>query len=76
MTRTCPNCKSADVRRCPAVPVAEAARSRFRSRFRCRDCNEYFWVMSRRSYRLIGFFVRVNAALLALATALFVVYRS
>ncbi len=75
MRRKCPGCKSLDVRRC--VPSRRDGRaSLFRSRFRCRDCKETFWVINRKAYRLLGFFVRVNAAFFALIATVLFVYRS
>jgi transposase-like protein len=75
MRRRCPNCKSLDVRRC--VPAQRDGRAPlFRSRFRCRECKEPFWVLNHRAYRLLGFFVRVNAAFFALIAAVLFVYRS
>ena len=75
MRRRCPNCKSLDIRRCVShAPVERTAW--FRSRFRCRDCKESFWMMNRKAYRLLGFFVRVNAAFFAVVAALLFVYRS
>jgi transposase-like protein len=75
MRRRCPNCKSLDVRRCVSN-APEARASWFRSRFRCRDCKESFRVMNHRAYRLLGFFVRVNAAFFAVIAAVLLVYRS
>ena len=75
MRRRCPNCKSVDVRRC--IPSRKDGRASFlRSRFRCRACNEAFWMINRRAYRLLGFFVHVNAAFLALIATVLIVYRS
>ena len=75
MRRRCPNCKSLDVRRCVAH-ASDARASWFRSRFRCRDCKGSFWMMNHRAYRLLGFFVRVNAAFFAVIAAVLLVYRS
>ncbi len=76
MRRSCPNCKSLDVRLCLLPVQGEGpALAHFRSRFRCRECKETFWVINRRAYRLLGFFVRVNAAFVALIATLVFVYR-
>jgi len=41
-----------------------------------RDCKESFWMMNHKAYRLLGLFVRVNAAFFAVIAALLFVYRS
>lgn len=77
MNRRCPSCRSKDVRLCLLPAQGDSpALSHFRSRFRCRECKESFWVINRRAYRLLGFFVRVNAAFVALIATLVFVYRS
>ena len=75
MRRRCPHCKSLDVRRRVTDP-RDAHVAWFRSRFRCRDCKESFWMMNHKAYRLLGLFVRVNAAFFAVIAALLFVYRS
>ena len=75
MRRKCPGCKSLDIRRC--VPSRRDGRaSLLRSRLRCRDCKETFWVVNRKAYRLLGFFVHINAAFFALIATVLFVYRS
>jgi len=75
MRRKCPNCRSLDVRRCVTRASDERA-SWLRSRFRCRDCKESFWMTNNKAYRLLGLFVRVNAAFFAVIATVLFAYRS
>lgn len=54
MQRQCPGCGSFDVRRSSARDRGEVSRTVLRSRYRCRDCTELFWVVSSRAYRVAG----------------------
>src|SRR5438132_5517800 len=53
--RTCPGCGSLNVRRSSVRVFDVSARHYFLSPYRCRDCRERFWVVSRRAFYLIGF---------------------
>ena len=48
MSRVCPECQGANVRR-SSTSVADW-RNTFCSRYRCRDCRSKFWVIRRRTY--------------------------
>jgi hypothetical protein len=56
MSSKCPACGSLNVRRSSIRPLeADAAiKPRLRSPYRCRDCGERFWVISRRANYLAG----------------------
>jgi len=50
MTRVCPECNGANVRR-SSTPVAERTwRNSFCSRYRCGDCVHEFWAIRRKTY--------------------------
>jgi hypothetical protein len=48
MTRRCPHCGSTNVRRSGRLD-SEATAHPFHSPYRCRDCEQRFWVVSRRT---------------------------
>ena len=52
MFTKCPACGSLNVRRSLIRPVEASAKPRLRSPYRCRECDERFWVVSRRAYYL------------------------
>ena len=54
MLTRCPNCKSFDVRRSSVRGMEPSTRPRLQSPYRCRECGERFWVVSRRAYYLAG----------------------
>ena len=54
MLTRCPNCKSFNVRRSSVRALAASAKPRLRSPYRCRECGERFWVVSKRAYYLAG----------------------
>lgn len=60
MQRRCPSCGSLDVRRSNTRDRDEAPRTLLRSRYRCRTCSELFWVVSARTYRIVGIFLGVS----------------
>jgi TPR repeat protein len=49
-----PNCKSFDVRRSSVRTLAVSTKPRLRSPYRCRNCGERFWVISKRAFYLAG----------------------
>lgn len=49
MFTKCPACSSFNVRRSSIRPLEASAKPRLRSPYRCRDCGERFWVISRRA---------------------------
>lgn len=49
MFTKCPTCSSFNVRRSSILPSEASAKPRLRSPYRCRDCGERFWVISRRA---------------------------
>jgi TPR repeat protein len=55
MFAKCPACKSFNVRRSSIRAAELSSRPRLRSPYRCRDCDERFWVISRRGYYLMSF---------------------
>jgi TPR repeat protein len=55
MSAKCPACKSFNVRRSSILPAELSSHPRLRSPYRCRDCGERFWVLSRRAHWFIGF---------------------
>ena len=48
MSRRCPECGSTNVRRSGRLE-SEAAQYPFHSPYRCRDCDQRFWVVSRKA---------------------------
>ena len=54
MLTRCPNCKSLDVRRSSVRTLTASTKPTLRSPYRCRDCGERFWVISKRAYHLAG----------------------
>jgi uncharacterized protein with PIN domain len=72
MHRRCPSCGSLDVRRSNTRDRDEPPRTLLRSRYRCRKCSALFWVVSARTYRIVGIVLGVSlltAAVLALLIA-------
>jgi hypothetical protein len=55
MFAKCPGCKSFNVRRSSIRAAELSSHPRLRSPYRCRDCGERFWVISRRTHYLMGF---------------------
>src|SRR5208282_2106669 len=49
-----PACGKLNVRRSSIRPTEASAGPRLRSPYRCRDCGERFWVISRRANHLVG----------------------
>ena len=70
MQRKCPGCGSFDVRRSNGGDSDETPQTLLRSRYRCRGCNELFWVISARTYRIIGAFLGVNLLVFAMVALL------
>src|ERR1700741_3644330 len=62
MAHQCPACKSSNVRRSSIRPAEFSSHPRLRSPYRCRNCGERFWVISRRAYYLMGFVALVFIA--------------
>jgi hypothetical protein len=54
MQRKCPYCRKSNVRRSSIRTAELTARHIFLSPYRCRDCQERFWVISRNVYFLAG----------------------
>jgi len=52
MKRKCPQCGGLNVRRSSIRAPEVTAQHTFHSPYRCRDCNERFWVVSRNAYYL------------------------
>jgi TPR repeat protein len=52
MQRKCPQCGGLNVRRSSIRAPEESAQHTFLSPYRCRDCRERFWVVSRNAYYL------------------------
>lgn len=52
MQRKCPQCGGLNVRRSTVHAPEETAQHTFLSPYRCRDCRERFWVVSRNAYYL------------------------
>lgn len=52
MVRTCPQCKSRDVRRSSSRVPQAPVHHLLLSRYRCRACRERFWVVSENTYYL------------------------
>jgi len=53
MERKCPQCGSLDVRRSSVRASEMTAQHIFHSPYRCRDCRERFWVVSRNTHYLV-----------------------
>ena len=63
MTRKCPSCKSANVRR-SSTPASEVTwRNGVLSRYRCRDCMLQFWVAGRKTYLIAAGIVAAIAVI-------------
>jgi hypothetical protein len=54
MFTKCPACSGSNVRRSTIRRGEASAKPRLRSPYRCRDCGERFWVISRRANFLVG----------------------
>ena len=54
MLAKCPACNSLNVRRSTIRPAEKSATPRLRSPYRCRDCGERFWVISKRANYFAG----------------------
>ena len=74
MSRTCPHCKSVDVRRSVPPNADTSAQPVWRSCYRCRACGQQFWVISRRAYRIVGAFVAINLTFAVLVTVVVAVF--
>ena len=66
MTRACPHCGSANVRRSRSLE-SEASLHPFSSPYRCRDCGGRFWLVSKKIY--VG--VALTVALIVSASLLY-----
>src|ERR1700693_3141140 len=62
MSTKCPACSSVNVRRSTIRAGEVSAKPRLRSPYRCRDCGERFWVISRRANYLMGLAVVAGVA--------------
>jgi hypothetical protein len=62
MSTKCPACTSVNVRRSTIRASEASATPRLRSPYRCRDCGERFWVISRRANYLVGLAVVASVA--------------
>jgi len=62
MFRKCPVCKSSSVRRSAIHKSDAPAQRRFHSPYRCNDCDERFWVLSKTAYYGFGIIGAVMAA--------------
>jgi TPR repeat protein len=62
MFTRCPACSSSNVRRSTIRGPEASAKPRLRSPYRCRDCGERFWVISRRANYLMGLAVVAGVA--------------
>lgn len=60
--KQCPNCKSLNVRRSALHNDDDPSKTMLRSPYRCRDCRERFWVISRRTYIRATVVVAINLA--------------
>jgi TPR repeat protein len=58
----CPACSGSNVRRSSIRGLEASAKPRLRSPYRCRDCGERFWVISRRANYLVGLAVLAGVA--------------
>jgi hypothetical protein len=54
MLAKCPACNSLNIRRSSIRPAEKSATPRLRSPYRCRDCGERFWVISKRANYFAG----------------------
>jgi transposase-like protein len=50
MSRVCPECDGANVRRLSTPSEERTWRNNFYARYLCRDCQNKFWVVRRRTY--------------------------
>ena len=73
MPRTCPNCRSLNVRR-STKDKDGSAQPLFRSPYRCRDCGEKFWAIGRRIYRYVGAVIAVNVVFFTLIAGVVVLF--
>jgi len=62
MFTKCPACSSVNVRRSLIRASEGSVKLRLRSPYRCRDCGERFWVISRRANYLVGLAVVASVA--------------
>jgi uncharacterized protein len=62
MFTKCPACSGSNVRRSTIRESEAWATPRLRSPYRCRDCGERFWVISRRTNYLVGLAVVASVA--------------
>jgi TPR repeat protein len=62
MSSKCPACSGSNVRRSTIRESEASAKPRLRSPYRCRDCGERFWVISRRANYLMGLAVVAGVA--------------
>jgi len=62
MPKRCPVCKSASVRRSAIHKSDAPTQFRFHSPYRCNDCDERFWVLSKGAYYGVGIVGAVVAA--------------
>ena len=62
MSTKCPACSSSNVRRSTIRGSEGSAKPRLRSPYRCRDCGERFWVISRRANYIVGLAVVASVA--------------
>ena len=72
MRRTCPNCKSLNVRRSSREPDSDADQPFYRSPYRCRDCRTKFWAFSTKLYRRIIVVGAVVGVMLILMLAIII----
>src|SRR5271166_1517883 len=70
MFNRCPKCNSFDVRRSSVREAGASPKPTLRSPYRCRNCGERFWVISRRAYYLAGL---IGVAVVAGVAAWFLV---
>jgi hypothetical protein len=62
MFTKCPACSGSNVRRSTIRGSEASAKPRLRSPYRCRDCGERFWVISRRANYLVGLAIVASVA--------------
>ena len=62
MFTKCPACSGSNVRRSTIRASEASAKPRLRSPYRCRDCGERFWVISRRANYLVGLAIVASVA--------------
>jgi TPR repeat protein len=70
LTRTCPYCRSTNVRRSATHEGASALRLGLRSKYRCRECRKSFWVDRRLALYLFVGAIAATATVVAGAFAL------